>query len=96
MTAMGQRAKIQFGLFAIMALLASSLLCGCFSQRLAVAVDVPEDGILAARAELARQGFYVEHTTAANYAALDEIRRQYGPIDDILITLCGAGLKSDH
>ena len=59
-------------------------------------VDVPEDGILAARAELARQGFYVEHTTAAHYAALDEIRRQYGPIDDVLITLCGAGLKSDH
>lgn len=59
-------------------------------------VDVPEDGILEARAALAKQGFYVEHTTAANYAALEAIRRQYGPLEDVLITLCGAGLKSDH
>ena len=48
------------------------------------------------RAALARQGYYVEHTTAANYAVLEEIRRQYGPLEDVLITLCGAGLKSDH
>ena len=59
-------------------------------------VQVPEDGILAARAALAKKGFYVEHTTAANYAALDAVREQYGPIGDVLITLCGAGLKSDH
>ena len=59
-------------------------------------VDVPEDGILEARAALAKQGLYVEHTTAANYAALEAIRRQYGPLEDVLITLCGAGLKSDH
>ena len=59
-------------------------------------VQIPENGILAARAALAKQGYYVEHTTAANYAALDEIRRQYGPLDDVLITLCGNGLKSDH
>ena len=59
-------------------------------------VPVPEDGILKARAALARKGFYVEHTTAANFAVLDTIKQQYGDVKDVLITLCGAGLKSDH
>ena len=49
-----------------------------------------------ARAEIARRGIYCEHTTAANYAAYLEYCRQYGPTPDTLITMCGAGLKSDH
>ncbi len=59
-------------------------------------VLAPENQILAARGELAKKGYYVEHTTAANYAVLREIRRKYGVEEDFLITLCGAGLKSDH
>ena len=59
-------------------------------------VHAPEDRILPARALIARQGIYCEHTTAANYAAYEEYCRQYGPTPDTLITMCGAGLKSDH
>ena len=35
-------------------------------------------------------------TTAANYAAYLEYCRLYGQTSDTLITMCGAGLKSDH
>ena len=59
-------------------------------------VHAPEDKILDARAELARKGIYCEHTTAANYAAYLEYCRLYGKTPDTLITMCGAGLKSDH
>lgn len=59
-------------------------------------VHAPEDRILEARAFLARQGVYVEHTTAANYAAYLRYCELYGPTPDTLITMCGAGLKSDH
>ncbi len=59
-------------------------------------VQVQDEAILAARAALAKKGFYVEHTTAANYAVTDRIRKETGRAEDILITLCGAGLKSDH
>lgn len=59
-------------------------------------VHAPEDQILAARACLARKGIYCEHTTAANYAAYLEYCRLYGKTSDCLITMCGAGLKSDH
>lgn len=59
-------------------------------------VHAPEDQILAARTALARKGVYCEHTTAANYAAYLEYCRLYGPTPDTLITMCGAGLKSDH
>ena len=45
---------------------------------------------------LARKGVYCEHTTAANYAAYLEYRRLNGPTPDTLLTMCGAGLKSDH
>ena len=55
-----------------------------------------EDKILEARAALARKGVYCEHTTAANYAAYLEYRRLNGPTPDTLLTMCGAGLKSDH
>ena len=59
-------------------------------------VHAPEDRILEARAALARRGIYCEHTTAANYAAYLAYCERYGPTPDCLITMCGAGLKSDH
>jgi threonine synthase len=59
-------------------------------------VHAPEDRILDARAALARRGIYCEHTTAANYAAYLAYCETYGPTPDCLITMCGAGLKSDH
>lgn len=59
-------------------------------------VHAPEDRILKARAALAAKGIYCEHTTAANYAAYLKYREIYGPTPDCLITMCGAGLKSDH
>lgn len=59
-------------------------------------VHAPEDRILEARALLARRGIYCEHTTAANYAAWVRYCELYGPTPDTLITMCGAGIKSDH
>ena len=59
-------------------------------------VHAPEDKILEARSRIARKGIYCEHTTAANYAAYLEYCRIYGQTPDTLITMCGAGLKSDH
>ena len=59
-------------------------------------VHAPEDRILEARAYLASKGIYIEHTTAANYAAYLRYVELCGPTPDTLITMCGAGLKSDH
>ncbi len=59
-------------------------------------IHAPEDRILEARAALAMKGIYCEHTTAANYAAYLAYCGEYGPTPDCLITMCGAGLKSDH
>ncbi len=59
-------------------------------------IHAPEDGILPARSALAAKGIYCEHTTAANYAAYLHYCGKYGPQRDSLITMCGAGLKSDH
>ncbi len=59
-------------------------------------VHAPEDKILEARAVLAKKGVYCEHTTAANYAAYLRYCEIYGDTPDCLITMCGAGLKSDH
>lgn len=59
-------------------------------------VHAPEDRILEALALLARRGIYCEHTTAANYAAWGRYCELYGPTPDTLITMCGAGIKSDH
>jgi len=59
-------------------------------------IHAPEGKILDARAQLAARGIYCEHTTAANYAAYLSYCEQYGPVPDCLITMCGAGLKSDH
>ena len=59
-------------------------------------VTVPEDRILTARSVLAKQGIYAEHTTAANLAAYWNYCNQHGRTPDSLLTMCGAGLKSDH
>ena len=59
-------------------------------------VEIPEDMILPARAALAAQGIYCEHTTAGNYAAYLRYCQLHGKTPDSLITMCGAGLKSDH
>lgn len=59
-------------------------------------ITAPEDGILKARAELASKGIYCEHTTAASWAAYRKYCESYGELEDVLIPMCGAGLKSDH
>lgn len=59
-------------------------------------IHAPESRILEARARLAERGIYCEHTTAANYAAYLHYCEKYGALRDCLITMCGAGLKSDH
>lgn len=59
-------------------------------------IHAPEYKIMEARAVLARKGIYVEHTTAANLAAYWRYCGIYGKTPDTLITMCGAGPKSDH
>lgn len=59
-------------------------------------ITAPEDLILKARAELAANGIYCEHTTAATYAAYLKYCDLHGKTSDSLIPMCGAGLKSDH
>jgi threonine synthase len=59
-------------------------------------ITAKEERILAARDSLARSGIYVEHTSAANYAAYRELMEgPEAPPGDTLIPMCGAGLKSD-
>ena len=59
-------------------------------------ITAPEDRILDARSYLARRGIYCEHTTAANLAAYWHYCDTHGKTPDSLLTMCGAGLKSDH
>ncbi len=59
-------------------------------------VTAPEDRILDARARLARRGIYAEHTTAAALAAYDRYCSIYGRTPDSLLSMCSAGIKSDH
>lgn len=59
-------------------------------------ITAPEDRILEARSYLARRGIYCEHTTAANLAAYWHYCDLHGKTPDSLLTMCGAGLKSDH
>ena len=59
-------------------------------------VEIPEEAILPARAVLAAKGIYCEHTTAGNYAAFLRYKELHGDASDSLVTMCGAGLKSDH
>lgn len=57
---------------------------------------VPEDEILNARESLAKKGVFCEHTTAGTYAAYLAYCREHGKVSDVLIPMCGAGLKSEH
>lgn len=59
-------------------------------------VHVPEENILPTRQMLAEQGIYCEHTTAGIYAGYLQYCKDHGNISDVLISMCGAGLKSDH
>ena len=45
---------------------------------------------------MAKRGFYVEHTTAAALAAYYRYCEKFDPTEDALLSLCGAGLKSEH
>lgn len=58
-------------------------------------ITAPETRILEARAMLASKGIYIEHTTAATYAAYMKYCALNGRTP-ALIPMCGAGLKSDH
>lgn len=55
-------------------------------------IDIEEDEILSARAKLSEKGFYVEVTSAVNYAGY--IKYKKAPEEKIIIPLCGAGIKS--
>lgn len=59
-------------------------------------VEIPEKDILPARKKLALKGAYVEHTTAGNLAAYEKYKRENDIKGRSIITLCGAGLKSNH
>jgi threonine synthase len=59
-----------------------------------VIVTVPEEAIAPARATLASKGYYVEITTAINYAAYTHHPTLFSPTETVVIPLCGAGLKS--
>ena len=58
-------------------------------------IPAAEDKILEARTLLAQRGFYAEHTTAASYAAYLSFAQEHDISGDVLLPLCGAGLKSD-
>ncbi|MFV0482205.1 MAG: threonine synthase [Campylobacteraceae bacterium] len=58
-------------------------------------IIAPESMILEAREKLAQKGIYIEHTTAATYAAYLEYCKKHGKLSDALLPMCGAGLKSD-
>lgn len=59
-------------------------------------ITIPEDRILPARGKISRQGIYCEHTTAAVYAGYEHYCEKYGKPQEALLSMCGAGLKSDH
>lgn len=58
-------------------------------------IPAPEAGILPARRFLAEKGIFCEHTTAASYAAYLKYVKEKGRLEDVLIPICGAGLKSE-
>jgi len=59
-------------------------------------ISAPENRILEARKVLAAKGIYCEHTTAAIFTAYWHYCDLFGKTSDCLISMCGAGLKSDH
>ena len=59
-------------------------------------ITAPENMISEAQAQLAEQGIFCELTTAATYAAYLHYCKFHGPLTDVLLPMCGAGLKSMH
>ena len=55
---------------------------------------VPEGNILTAQKELAAKGIFCEHTTAATYAAYLDYTQKSGALEDVLLPICGMGIKS--
>ncbi|WP_411844398.1 threonine synthase [Salinicoccus sp. HZC-1] len=55
-------------------------------------ISIAEDEIASARDMMSKKGFYVEVTTAANYAAC--LKYDKKPDETLIIPLCGAGIKS--
>lgn len=58
-------------------------------------IDIKEEEIFDARKELASKGFYVEITSAVNYAAYEKYRPSMAVDEKVVIPLCGAGIKSE-
>jgi threonine synthase len=56
-------------------------------------VAVEEEAIVEAQQRLARQGFYVEPTSATAVAAVERVARVAGPDETIVVPLTGSGLK---
>ena len=56
-------------------------------------IMIEEHEIHSARTALAEKGYYVEVTSAANYAA--HLKYDRAPGETVVIPLCGAGIKSD-
>ena len=59
-------------------------------------ITIKEEDIEPARNFLASRGFYVEHTTAAIYAAYASYAKSHKIEGKSIISMCGAGLKSEH
>ncbi|MGL4611675.1 MAG: threonine synthase [Trueperaceae bacterium] len=57
-------------------------------------LSVPEEEIEPARAYLSSRGYYVEITTAINYAGYLKAKPMIRANETVVIPLCGAGLKS--
>ncbi|MGY4787658.1 threonine synthase [Bacillus sp. OHL2] len=55
-------------------------------------IDIEEDEILNARSKLSEKGFYVEVTSAVNFAGYLKYKKEAK--ETIVIPLCGAGIKS--
>ncbi|MCP8950488.1 threonine synthase [Bacillus safensis] len=55
-------------------------------------IDIEEDEILNARSKLSEKGFYVEVTSAVNFAGYMKYKKESK--ETIVIPLCGAGIKS--
>jgi threonine synthase len=57
-------------------------------------LSIPEEDIEPARTFLASKGYYVEITTAINYAGYLKAKPMIQAQESVIIPLCGAGLKS--
>ncbi|MDH6562317.1 threonine synthase [Bacillus sp. TBS-096] len=55
-------------------------------------IDIEEEEILNARSKLSEKGFYVEVTSAVNFAGYMKYKKKSK--ETIVIPLCGAGIKS--